>query len=162
LRALGIAVVCLASLGCMDQQSVRGSAVTGGLARPGGAPPPTSNDATMPTSLPPPPNATAMLPQNSTYKTGSSLTAGGAGLAVAGVTFIILGQVLPCKAGDPGCDVNTAKSEGNLFTNLGIAGLVIGAVGLAVGIPLLVVGANQVRAETSGVSLGPKGLRVVF
>jgi hypothetical protein len=104
-----------------------------------------------------------MLPQNSTYKTGNTLVGAGAGLAIAGITFIVLGQVLPCKAGDPGCDVDVANREGNLFTNLGIGGLVIGAVGLAVGIPLMVVGANQVRAEMSGgVSLGPKGLRVVF
>ena len=116
----------------------------------------------MPTSLPPPPNATAMLPQNSTFKAGSNLTGAGAGLGVAGVVFIVLGQVLPCKAGDPGCDLDAAKREGNLFTNLGIVGLVVGAVGLAVGIPLMVVGANQVRAEMGGVSLGPKGLRVVF
>lgn len=103
-----------------------------------------------------------MLPQNSTYKTGSSLMAGGAGLAIAGATFIILGEVLPCKSGDPGCDLDAAKSERGLFVNLGIGGLVVGAVGLAIGIPLMVVGANQVRAEMGGVSLGPKGLRVLF
>jgi hypothetical protein len=162
-RALGIAVLCLAPLGCMAQQSAGGAVGTGGVARPGAAPAPTSNDPTMPTSLPPPPSAAAAMPQNSTWKAGYNLTVAGAGLGVAGVTFVVLGMVLPCKTGDPGCDADVARREGNLFTNLGIAGVVIGAVGLAVGIPLMVVGSNQARAEMSGgVSLGPKGLRVVF
>ena len=162
MRALGIAVLCLASMGCMAQQSAGGPAATGGVTKPGGAPPPTSTDATMPTSLPPPPNAASALPQNSTYRIGTNLTVAGAGVAVAGVTFVVLGMVLPCKAGDPGCDLEIARKEGNLFTNMGIGAIVVGAVCLAVGIPVMVVGANQVRAEMGPVSLGPKGLLLTF
>ena len=149
-------------MGCLAQQSAGGPAAVGGVAKPGNAPPPTSTDATMPTSLPPPPSAASGLPQNSTYRAGYTLTVAGAGIAVAGVTFVILGTVVPCKAGDPGCDLAIAKKEGDLFVNLGIGAIVVGAVCLAVGIPLMVVGANEVRAEMGPVSFGPRGLRLAF
>ena len=115
----------------------------------------------MPASLPAPANASAMLPQNATYKWGSNFVGAGGGLAIAGGVFIILGVVLPCTAGDPGCDAASSKSLGNLFVNLGIGGLVVGAVCLAVGIPLLVVGANEVRRDL-GFRVGPGGLALAF
>ena len=117
----------------------------------------------MPASLPPPANAGAMLPQNPTYKLGSSFTGAGLGLGIAGGVFIVLGVVLPCNdASNPNCDVASDKKLGDTFVDIGIGGHVVGAVCLAVGIPLLVVGANQVRREMGPVSVGPSGLRLAF
>lgn len=117
----------------------------------------------MPTSLPPPANAAAMLPQNPTYTMGSSFAGVGLGLGIVGGVFAVLGVVLPCNdASNPNCDVASDKKFGDTFVNIGIGGLVVGAVCLAVGIPLLVVGANQVRREMGPVSVGPSGVQVTF
>ena len=160
MRYLLFVVLGLASLACVPPAASPGT--TAGLVRPGGAPSPSTPDPSMPASLPPPPSATAVGSDNPTYKLGTNFAMAGGALVVAGATFTVLGLVLPCKASDPNCDPNSNKRVGDLLFDLGIGSLIVGGVALAVGIPLLIVGANQVRQQLEKVGFGPKGLRIAF
>ena len=92
-----------------------------------------------------------MVQTNGTYRTGSTfMTIGAVGIG-AGIAFAVLGAVLPCKLGDPGCstqsDVDSQKSTGDALLATGIGAMIVGVVCLAVGIPLAVVGANEVKRQ---------------
>jgi ABC-type Fe3+ transport system permease subunit len=89
------------------------------------------------------------------------MTAGAVGIG-AGIAFVVLGVVLPCKLGDPGCstqaEVASEKSVGDAFLATGIGAMIVGAVCLAVGIPLAVAGANEVKHQLGyALLVGPHG-----
>lgn len=142
---------------------------TGGLVRPNGSPAPSSPDATMPASLPPPPAPTTLAQRNRLYTLGQGFAGGGIGLMVAGGVFVTLGAVLPCKG--TGCktakEAETDKTMGDVFVGLGAGGLIAGGVFLAIGIPLWVAGHGQIsrqleRGSEEGLYLAPDGFGVRF
>ena len=92
-----------------------------------------------------------MVQTNGTYRTGSTfMTIGAVGIG-DGIAFAVLGAVLPCKLGDPGCstqvDVDSQKTTGDALLATGIGAMIVGVVCLAVDIPLAVVGANEVKRQ---------------
>ena len=152
MKRVGVtAVVALAAAACIEPQAASPATQGSVLVRPGQSPPPTTSDATMPASFPPPPAAASVVQTNGLYRTGSTLISVGAAGIGAGIAFAVLGAVLPCKLGDPDCptqaDVDSQKSLGNAFLGTGIGAMILGAVFVAVGIPLAIVGANQVKRQ---------------
>jgi hypothetical protein len=141
---------------------------TGGLVRPNGSPAPSSPDASMPPSLPAPPAPTTLAQRNGMYNAGSTLSGVGAGLIIAGAVFIPLGVALPCKGS--GCksatEAQSDKVMGDVFIGTGTAGLIIGGVCLAIGIPLWIAGYGQIsRALERGegaLHFGPGGVGLTF
>jgi len=152
MKRVGIAaVVALAAAACIEPQAASPVQQGSVLVRPDQSPPPTTSDATMPASFPPPPPAESVAQTNGLYRTGWRLISIGAVAIGTGIAFAVLGAVLPCKLGDPNCltqaDVDGQKSLGNAFLGTGIGAMIVGAVFVAVGIPLSIVGANQVKRQ---------------
>lgn len=172
--AIGLATIA----GCIPPGGMRGGALsgaasgagqTGVLVRPGGGPAPSSPNATMPASLPPPAAPTTLAQRNVMFNTGSTLTGVGAGLVIGGAVFTVVGAVVPCK--DSGCkSASEAKSDkalGDVFIGVGAAAFVVGGVALAIGIPVWIAGYGQIsrQVEAGGGSawfVAPDGVGVHF
>lgn len=167
----GLLMVLSCTAGCIAPGQKGGfganaaAAQTGALVRPGGGPRPSSPDPAMPASLPVPPTQATLAQRNVLYSTGTTFTGVGAGLVIGGAVFVTLGVVLPCK--DSACkstsERNGDKALGDALIGGGVAAFIIGGVCLATGIPMMVVGADQIRTQVqSGFYATPDGFGVRF
>lgn len=152
MKTLLIAIGALASVACIEPPRAPVNANGASqLVVAGQSPPPSTADATMPASLPPPLAPQAAIQGNATYRAGNTfIILGGAAIA-GGIAFTVLGVVLPCKLGDSGCtsqsDVASQKSFGDAFIGVGIGAIIVGVISLGVGIPVAIVGANQTKRD---------------
>lgn len=152
MKRIVLAAAASLSIACIEP--ARAPVNAGGttaLVAPGQSPPPSTSDASMPPSFPPPLQPAAAMQGNATYRTGNTFIVLGSAFAAAGIAFTVLGVVLPCKLGDTGCatqaDVDSEKSMGNAFVGVGVASIIGGVVLLGIGIPVAIVGANQAKHD---------------
>ncbi|HEY1957229.1 MAG TPA: hypothetical protein VGH28_16535 [Polyangiaceae bacterium] len=141
----------VATVACIEPQPVTPANGSSALVAPGQSPPPTTPDARLPASLPPPPAASDLAQSNPTYRTGSRLSILGGALLGAGIALVVVGALIPCKLGDANCptqgDVDSQNVLVTTFLGVGVGSLIVGGVLLAIGIPVSVIGANQVRHQ---------------